>query len=104
TCSSYHRRSAGDRNNLSIYPDSPSLLINPPVNPRGAGSHGYGLTHASRTRGRVLTLVIPLGAFGDLVVLEFIHGGVADLALNDTETQRLNDNLDLAVPRALFAA
>jgi len=40
----------GDRNNFLMYPGSPCLRINPPIHPRGAGGHGYGLTHASRTR------------------------------------------------------
>src|ERR1051325_6893302 len=82
---------------------SPGLRINPPVNPRGAGSHGYGFTHASRARRRVLTLVIPISGFGDVVVLEFIQGSVANLALNDTETPPIKDALDFAIPGDVLA-
>jgi len=51
----------------------------------------------------MLTLIIPLGAFRDLVVLEFLHSSVVDLALDDTETPRINDARDFAIPRDVLA-
>src|SRR5688572_11060099 len=84
-------------------PDSSRLLVHPPVDTRGAGSHGDGLTHAYRIRRRVFTLIMPLSTVRDIVMLEFIHGSVTDLALNDTETPRINDTWGFAIPRDVLA-
>src|SRR6266446_1143956 len=86
----------------NLFPIVP-LRINAPIHSRRASSHSHSSAHTSGIGRRMFTLVVPLSTFGDFGVLEFIHGGIADLALDDTEAPRINDAWHCAIPRDVFA-
>src|SRR6059036_2754553 len=82
---------------------TPALRIDTPVHTRRAASVSHRVAHASRVRGGMFALLIPGRTVGHLVVLEFIHRGIAHLALDDAEAPRIDDAWHRTIPRDVLA-